>query len=319
MDQSQPFMALLGGVRDEAGSADYMERNLAHWEAHGFGLWMLRDAASADMIGRAVLRHLDVEGVDEVEVGYGFYPEFWGRGLATEVARACVRIAFERLGLPSVVAVTHPANTASQRVMRKAGLVYEREVTVGGLSHLLFRTASAPKLRLATSEDVPAIESLIARSARGLSASYYTPVQIEGLLRFVFGADSQLIADGTYYVCESEGQLVAVGGWSRRRTLFGGDRMKQAEDPLLDPALEPARIRAFFVHPDRARQGLGRRIFEQCVSAARAAGFGELALVATLPGEPLYQALGFRMTERFTLELPDGTEVPVSHMVRRLP
>jgi ribosomal-protein-alanine N-acetyltransferase len=143
MDQDEGFMAHLGGVRDEAASLAYLERNLAHWATHGFGLWMLRDPARGPLIGRAVLRHLDVNDVDEVEVGYGFYPEYWGRGLATEVARACVRIAREQLGLASVVAVTRPMHSASQRVMLKAGLVYEREIIHEGLPHVLFRTRNA--------------------------------------------------------------------------------------------------------------------------------------------------------------------------------
>jgi ribosomal-protein-alanine N-acetyltransferase len=143
MDQNEWFMAHLGGVRDEAATLAYLERNLAHWAAHGFGLWMLRDPAQRAPIGRAVLRHLEVDGVDEVEVGYGFYPEFWGRGLATEVACACVRIGRAQLGLPSVVAVTLPTHSASQRVMLKAGLTYERDIIHEGLPHVLFRTPAA--------------------------------------------------------------------------------------------------------------------------------------------------------------------------------
>jgi [ribosomal protein S5]-alanine N-acetyltransferase len=140
MDQNEWFMAHLGGVRDEAATLAYVERNLAHWAKHGFGLWMLRDPAQGALIGRAVLRHLEVEGADEVEVGYGFYPEFWGRGLATEVARACVRIGRAQLGLPSIVAVSLPTHAASQRVMLKAGLVYERDIIHEGLPLVLFRT-----------------------------------------------------------------------------------------------------------------------------------------------------------------------------------
>jgi RimJ/RimL family protein N-acetyltransferase len=142
MDQNEGFMAHLGGVRDEAATMTYLERNLAHWATHGFGLWMLRDPAQRALIGRAVLRHLDVEGADEVEVGYGFYPEFWGRGLATEVARACVSIGRTELGLPSVVAVTLPTHGASQHVMLKSGLVYEREILHEGVPHVLFRHRS---------------------------------------------------------------------------------------------------------------------------------------------------------------------------------
>ena len=132
-------MALLGGVRDEAGTAVYLEQNLEHWADHGFGLWILRDESSAAVIGRAILRHLDVEGVDEVEVGYGFMPEYRGRGLATEIARACVRIGHDQLGLRSLVAITRPINLASQRVMLKAGLVYERDIIHAAVPHRLFR------------------------------------------------------------------------------------------------------------------------------------------------------------------------------------
>jgi GNAT superfamily N-acetyltransferase len=178
--------------------------------------------------------------------------------------------------------------------------------------------AGPGRLRPARLDDLPAIEALITRSAQELSAGYYTPAQVAALLRYVFGADTQLIRDGTYFVCEADdGALMAVGGWSRRRTLFGADRMKATEDPLLDPTTEAARIRAFFVDPGWARRGLGRRIFDECLSAARSAEFRTLALVATLPGEPLYRALGFELTERFVLRLPDGTEVPVAHMARR--
>jgi len=169
-------------------------------------------------------------------------------------------------------------------------------------------------LRLATPADISAIDVLIAASARALSVGYYTPEQIESLIRHVFGPDSQLIADGTYYVIESGGVLAAAGGWSRRRTMYGGDQMKGDADPLLDPATEPARIRAFFVHPDFARRGLGRILFERCRDEAAAAGFRALTLVATLPGEPLYRAVGFETVRRFELILPDGVSVPASDM-----
>jgi GNAT superfamily N-acetyltransferase len=171
-------------------------------------------------------------------------------------------------------------------------------------------------LRPATDADVPALRALIAASVRGLSAGYYTPQQAESALVHVFGPDTQLIADGTYYVVEAEGALVAAGGWSRRRTLYGGDQTKSAEDPALDPATEPARIRAFFVHPAWARRGLGRALFDRCLAAAREAGFRELTLVATLPGVPLYEALGFVAGERFAVPMPDGLELPVVRMTR---
>jgi RimJ/RimL family protein N-acetyltransferase len=140
MDRNEGFMAHLGGVRDAAATQAYLDRNLAHWAVHGFGLWILRDAAAGDAIGRAVVRHVDVEGVDEVEVGYGFYPEFWGRGLATEIALACVHIGRVQLRFPSLVAITLPTHAASQRVLRKAGLSYEREFLHEGVACALFRT-----------------------------------------------------------------------------------------------------------------------------------------------------------------------------------
>jgi len=140
MDENEAFMALLGGVRDTAGTVAYLEMNVKHWADHGFGMWMLRERASSAIVGRAILRHLAVEGVDEVEVGYGFMPEYWGRGLATEIAQACVRIGFEQLGLFSLVAITTPTNLGSQRVMTKAGLAYERDIVHAGIPHVLFRT-----------------------------------------------------------------------------------------------------------------------------------------------------------------------------------
>ena len=144
MDEDERFMALLGGVRDTAGTMVYLETNVKHWADHGFGLWMLRDAASSAVIGRAIVRHLDVDGVDEVEVGYGFMPEYWGRGLATEIAQACIRIGFDRLGFKTLVAITTPVNLGSQRVRDKVGLAYERDIMHGGIPHLLFRIQEQP-------------------------------------------------------------------------------------------------------------------------------------------------------------------------------
>ncbi|NNG17869.1 MAG: GNAT family N-acetyltransferase [Gemmatimonadales bacterium] len=133
-------MAQLGGIRDEHQADEYLTRNLEHWTKYGFGLWIVYELAGETPIGRAVLRHLLVDDVDEVEVGYAFYPEFWGRGLATEVATACVAFGRERLGVSSLVAVTHRDNHASQHVLRKVGLIYERDITFEGAPASLFRT-----------------------------------------------------------------------------------------------------------------------------------------------------------------------------------
>ena len=173
-------------------------------------------------------------------------------------------------------------------------------------------------LRLATSTDLPSIGALIEESVRGLSAGIYTPEQIESGLAYVFGADTQLIADGTYYVIEDGSQIVASGGWSRRRTLYGGDQHKSGADPLLDPTVDAARIRAYFVHPSRARRGLGRMLFDACLDAARAEGFRAFELGATLPGVPLYRALGFTPRERVDAALPDGVVLPIVRMTRSL-
>ena len=171
-------------------------------------------------------------------------------------------------------------------------------------------------LRRAEPGDIPSLQALIARSGRGLSSPYYTPEQAEAMTRHVFGVDSQLIEDGTYFVVTVEGRLAACGGWSKRRTLFGGDQAKSGPDPELDPEVEPARIRAFFVEPGMARRGLGRLLLTECVKEARAHGFSSLELVSTLPGEPLYLASGFVVTERFDLDLPGNIRVPVSRMRR---
>lgn len=171
---------------------------------------------------------------------------------------------------------------------------------------------------MAEPADVPALQELIARSARALSAGFYTPEQAEAAIRHVFGVDSQLLADRTYFLIEDEGRIVACGGWSRRQTLFGGDQAKSGPDSLLDPSREPARIRAFFVDPGMARRGLGRRLLAACTEAARAAGFRELELVSTLPGQPLYRACGFAQIERFTLDFSGGVGVPVVRMRRRI-
>jgi GNAT superfamily N-acetyltransferase len=147
-----------------------------------------------------------------------------------------------------------------------------------------------------------------------LSKGYYTPQQIESAITDIFGVDTQLIADSTYYVAEAAGQLVGCGGWSKRQTMFGGDQRKAAQDPMLDPTVDAGRIRAFFTHPAWARKGIGRRIIQACEEAAQAEGFTRLELVATLPGEPLYAAMGYAVTARMDVPMRDGTTLPAAHM-----
>ena len=138
---------------------------------------------------------------------------------------------------------------------------------------------------------------------RALQAETYTPAQIEAALGTRVRGRSELIADGTYFVAERGGAIVGCGGWSRRKTLFGGDRGVARDDSLLDPLRDAARLRAFFVHPAHARQGIGRLLLPACERAALAAGFRRLELVATLAGEPLYRAFAFRAVERYEVTL----------------
>jgi GNAT superfamily N-acetyltransferase len=172
--------------------------------------------------------------------------------------------------------------------------------------------------RLATIGDLPALVELIPASARALSRGFYTEAQTEAAIRYIFGPDTRLIADGTYYVVEEDGVLAGCGGWSRRRTLYGGDQTKAGDEPLLDPKTEPAKIRAFFVHPDFARRGVGSAILDACLEAARAAGFRRIELASTLPGVPFYLALGFEECEPMEAPMPDGTALPIIRMERAL-
>jgi GNAT superfamily N-acetyltransferase len=173
-------------------------------------------------------------------------------------------------------------------------------------------------LRLARRSDVPALEVLIDRSVRGLGGAYYTAAEIDAGLRYVFGVDTQLVEDGTYYLIEHGATVVACGGWSARRTLFGGDQHKAGPDPRLDPQRDAARIRAFFVHPDHARRGLGRRLYQACAMAARAEGFTSFELMATLPGQPLYLALGFETLDPVAVPTPVGVPLPCVRMRRAI-
>lgn len=178
---------------------------------------------------------------------------------------------------------------------------------------------AARATRLATLNDVDGLKTLIALSARGLNLGDYTPAQVESILRNVYGVDTQLLADGTYYVVEESGVILGCGGWSKRKTLYGGDQHKtSAEDNLLDPATDAARIRAFFVHPGWARQGIGGLLMQICEDAARRAGFRKMELMATLTGEYLYARFGFAAVEEVNVPLPDGETMKVRRMTKNI-
>ena len=175
-------------------------------------------------------------------------------------------------------------------------------------------------IRRAAPGDVEPLRSLIRDSVLGLSDGDYSQEQLASALKHLFGVDTRLIDDGTYFVVEEAGvpAPVACGGWSRRRTLFGGDQFSDRSDDRLDPATDAARIRAFFVRPERARRGIGAMLIDACERAARAEGFRRMELMATLTGIPLYERGGFVRKDAVELELPDGVRFPLLRMERAL-
>jgi GNAT superfamily N-acetyltransferase len=180
-------------------------------------------------------------------------------------------------------------------------------------------------IRKAVSADVPVLEDLIDRSVRGLQAQDYTPTQIESALATVYGVDSQLIADGTYFVVETEGEagsstaaadqiVVGCGGWSKRKTLYGGDHWTGREDSMLNPTKDAAKIRAFFVDPAWVRRGVGSLILDACEAAAIADGFRRLEMGATLTGIPFYRTRGYSEGEHLGVPLRNGESLPIVRM-----
>ncbi len=173
-------------------------------------------------------------------------------------------------------------------------------------------------VRKAKHDDREAIQNLIEASARVLSREHYDDDQIEAAIETVFGVDTDLIDDGTYFVAESEGTLVGCGGWSKRKTLFGGDQYVKRDTSRLDPETDPAKIRAFFIHPDHARKGIARAILDVCESEASKGGFRALELMATMPGVPFYQAVGYAAGERFDLPMRQGVVLELVTMRKEL-
>jgi GNAT superfamily N-acetyltransferase len=178
--------------------------------------------------------------------------------------------------------------------------------------------ATGSRPRLAREGDVPALEALIPLSVRTLQAAHYSSAQMEAALGPVFAVDRQLIRDGTYYVAERDGLIVGCGGWSRRRSLYGGDRDRKNEDTLLDPQRDAARVRAFFVHPAWARRGIGGGILRACEEAIIEAGFRKIEMVATSAGELLYAACGYAVVECFEIALEGSLSLAVSRMSKSM-
>ncbi|TDV57439.1 GNAT family N-acetyltransferase [Actinophytocola oryzae] len=174
-------------------------------------------------------------------------------------------------------------------------------------------------LRVAVPADLPMIEALMRRSVLDVFPSFHDETETAAAARYLAEPDKVLVDDGTYYVHETAGEIVACGGWSRRDRLHAGAGAAPSDDRLLDPATEPARVRAMFVRGDQTRRGLGRGILERAAADARAAGFRTLVLMATLPGVPLYRAFGFREVERVRLPMPNGVELGGVSMEYTLP
>ena len=182
-------------------------------------------------------------------------------------------------------------------------------------------------VRTAIPTDIPTLREVIEASVRGLQARDYSPRQIELALNGVYGVDTQLIADGTYFAAETtpeaasegaESRIVGCGGWSKRKTLFGGDQWRARPDDLLDPARDAAKSRAFFVHPDWARQGIGTMILDACEAAAKAAGFRRLEMGATLSGVPFYAAKGYAALEQVNVPLAENQSLPIVRMAKTI-
>ncbi len=179
-------------------------------------------------------------------------------------------------------------------------------------------TLTPISLRHALPADVPALQALIARSARGLSTEDYRPSQVEGALRGAFGVDSQLVADRTYFVAQQDDTIVGCGGWSFRSTLFGGDARAGRDASTLDPATQAAKIRAFFVDPPYARRGIGSLLLERCEQEARARGFRQVELMATLPGVKLYGARGYVGSDTVRYDVGMGEHIEFIPMRKQL-
>lgn len=175
-----------------------------------------------------------------------------------------------------------------------------------------------PVLRIAMLEDETALHVLMKESAAVLFRRYYDERQSESAVRYVAQVDRTLLEDGTYFVLESGDEPVACGGWSRRDKLYTGSGDSEGDARPLDPTTEPARVRAMFVRADWTRRGLGRRILEECEAAARREGFRQLALVATMPGVPLYLAYGFQSLEASDVVMPDGVAIPCVAMEKSI-
>ena len=177
------------------------------------------------------------------------------------------------------------------------------------------------RIRPAFLADLPVLRALIVASVRRLQVQDYTPAQMEGALATVFGVDTQLISDGTYLVVEhcpaeslAQSLIIACGGWSKRKTLYGADQWTDRHDDLLDPRRDAAKIRAFFIHPGWARRGVGTLLLDACENAAKSAGFSRFEMGATLTGAKLFRARGYLPVRNLEVPLVNGESLPIIQM-----
>jgi RimJ/RimL family protein N-acetyltransferase len=277
-------MAMLGGIRDAAQTQAYLDRNLQHWADYGFGSWILRETERNRIAGRAILRHLLLEETDEVEVGYSFFPEFWGRGLATEIARACLGFGFETLGLRSIVALTLPQNLPSRRVLEKAGLSYEREVIHDSIPHVLFR------VRRPANPEVPG------EGGDAIRIEEFRPEQAEAFARLnrswlvEYGllepSDEPQLADPVGEILEPGGRIFVA--------CLGGEVVGTAA--VLPHGADAMELVKLGVAPEVQGRGVGRRLVDACIAHARETGARRLLLISNsrlAAAVRLYEKLGF--------------------------
>jgi RimJ/RimL family protein N-acetyltransferase/N-acetylglutamate synthase-like GNAT family acetyltransferase len=291
-------------------------RYTGHWAMRGFGFWALEEKATgryAGELGFADFKRGIVPPLPEVpEAGWVLASWAHGKGFATEALRPVLEWIDSRA--PRTVCVIAGDNSASLRVAEKCGFRETGRAVYRDRPVVVFGRTATFRLRQATTADIPVLESLIEISVRELQAGDYSQAQIEGALSRVFGVDTQLIEDGSYFVVEAGSTIVACGGWSKRKTLYGGDQLIGREDSLLDPRADAAKIRAFFVHPWWTRLGLGSMILEACENAAEAAGFGSFEMGATLTGVALYRSRGYEAVEEIGVPLDNGLTLPVIRM-----
>lgn len=304
-------------TREEAWSK--FLRYSGHWAMKGYGFWAVEEKATglyAGEVGFAdFMREIVPPPGDDPEAGWVLASRAHGKGYATEALQAAQTWMEPRAA--RTFCIIAPENAASLRVAEKCGFRHTGETEYRDRRVLTYERLRRFRLRPATVDDVPVLTALIERSVRELQAGDYSRDQLDSALRCVYGVDSTLIADGTYFVVQTGATIVACGGWSRRKTLYGGDRLAGREDSLLDPARDAAKIRAFFVHPEWTRRGLGTLILDACEKAALEAGFRRFEMGATLTGVALYRARGYEASEEIAVPLDNGLSLPVVRMGKR--